>query len=293
VATEVPRDQHIVSQSLLRAWTINRKLLAFNKVVGRSRLRSTKSEGYVRDFITEQASEAEHTWKQIEDFIPVIHEGLEHDGTELSEEVLNRVSDAMALHYARSLQQKKNFDQITRRTSDNASQLAGADLVTVERYLNDHELFLLPGSPASISRAETFIRTFVKVGLPTSTIFSEGVLAHLTVAQDELAGRQVVVVAAPQQTQFCIGDTPAQVLNPATRQRGGPLRPDSLLVLPLSPRHLAVAGWEDAVQLDETAVDILNQAQYAGSKTKIYVLPGAPIIGRIEQWNAASGTPDE
>lgn len=289
-----PRKQHLLSQSLLRAWTVDKMVRAFDKTVGRHRLRSTKAEGFQIDFVKVQAAETELLWKKIEDEIPRIRAGLEESGANVTTAVTKRIADLMALHFARSRLQPANFEQSLESSVRRSSHLTGEDLRSIEEGLNQWlPIYLPPGSSASTNRAKRFMRSALRAGVRPSRAFRDGVIAHLKLAQDEIAKRDVIVLESAPNTEFLIGDTPAVVIDPVERRLGGPLRPRSLLMLPLSPRFAAIAGSEPSIELDTTAVDRLNQAQYRAAATKVYLHPDSSLLATVQTWFQLDRTGDD
>jgi hypothetical protein len=116
------RDQHVVSQAVLRRFygpaSQGDRLLSYNLQYGTARPRSTEAVGKIENFVKIDSAKTEQLWSRTEQNLPAaidavrtrrIFQHLEHVAT---------IKDAIALHYARSLDVLDSADQIWKQGLD-------------------------------------------------------------------------------------------------------------------------------------------------------------------------------
>lgn len=112
---QVPKKQHVVSQVVLRQWTVGGQLRVLNLALPDKgwRWATPAGSGYVPWFVRADAATVEARWKQVEDRLPAALAEIRRGGPIVAGSATERtVIECLAMHWARSKAVRAAIDRI-------------------------------------------------------------------------------------------------------------------------------------------------------------------------------------
>ncbi len=286
-ASDNVKDQHVVSQVLLRRWeesdvqdNVNKVYSSDLEYPASSRPRPTVSCGRSPqfDFVPFASRSIEQRWKTVEDRLPETLAAVA-DGTALADPLhVQRLRDLIVLHFIRSTQS----DIIRWRTWEPLHAAAQQAQVT------------LPGGQQV---------TLAGLGEETVDLMESG--AYFRVMIEDRFDRMrawiqntAVEILTPAESEFLIGDIPALLMMPGYVGTGaldevGLLLAESM-VLPLGPGYLAKLGGTaqvSAIAAEEVAV--LNEVQVRSAFMRVFSRTGSALglfVGSVNRPKPSAGS---
>jgi hypothetical protein len=297
--------QHLVSKVLLKRWTIDGRLLAFNLHTGTHRDRSPKAEGYVEGFIGHGSGQAKARWREFEDRA---HRALcaVEDGTFLTDPAdVDSIKGLMGLHLLRSRVATAMWERALERQTDRdeASHLDRLQALINDPEVQDavfeHLTGLEPAGPDARAHARTHLAEQLDRRLGSGgEAFRDLLVENLERFVLDFAEHEVEIGVS--NAELLIGDVPALTVDHSTRSvgflAGVTLQSADTLFMPLGPHHVAAlggrAGYRD---LPTSTAETLNHLQLISAHRKAYMLPGSPLstAAGLEAERRRSGSTSE
>ena len=140
-ASPVRPDQHIVSQALLRSFCARSnqgaRLLSYNLQYGTTKLRSPAAVGKLLNFVKIDSEETELLWAQTEQNLPAAIAAARTRRLFNDPQHVATIKDAIALHFARSLEVLDTTEELWQRSlaDARAAFLANPQLMEELYYL--------------------------------------------------------------------------------------------------------------------------------------------------------------
>ena len=277
--------QHVVSKVLLRQFTVPTKdgerLLAHSIQYGKSKLRAPKGVGKLENFVKIDSQETEDLWGQTERHLPEALAAARTRRIFANPKHVAVIKDAIALHFARSLELLQAHAMIWEHGLERTRQQYIADEAAMSTlFYKRYGLF-----PPSARTAGEIISS--QLLAETRQLYESGVIFRLRVvdmfhAARQLAARAGLEIIRPASGEFLIGDVPAIPID-ATRQAlgvmgGVPFADASTVILPLGPKRLAALGRTDAFRsVPASFVRQLNAFQIMKAQTYVFMRPGSGL----------------
>ena len=243
---QIPRDQHLLSKSVLKGWAdpTTGLLACHNLQYGRSYRYSPAAIAKEPDFIRWNAAEMEGRWNLIENGIPELREAATTGSGLLSARHMDTARQVLALHWARGLTAHELEKRIvplaiavTKRemVREQPEKLAAA---FYQRYR------LHPAGPEALGYYATHDLEISTSALEQS--FAERVWDNYGQAYALLSNMGIQVWHAPPGTELLLSDIGALTLDPA-KPLGGPLHgvrwhDAKTIYMPLGPSVVIAAG---------------------------------------------------
>jgi hypothetical protein len=284
------RDQHLVSQALLRRFTDSwpgrqgRVLASMNLDHPGSppRPAGTGRCGFEPDYLRYASRSAEALWKVTEDRLPEAAQAAMDGSLFQHPDLVQVIRDTMALHFVRSHQTPIVHRDAWLTTRDEAR----AQWLRNEAML-DWAFFKRYGlHPAAGGRGarEAIVDELMR---PMEELVGTGALLRIRIEHLFTEAKRIVngaglEIVSPAAGEFLIGDTPALALR-FDRPHIGPIGGVAIgnahqIVLPLGPRILASLGPTDSYGLVPAAmVEGLNEAQVRAARAHVYFRPGSGL----------------
>jgi hypothetical protein len=263
-AADNVKDQHVVSQVLMRRWeeldpqdNVNKVYSYDLEYPASSRPRPTVQCGRSPqfDFVPFASRSVEQKWKTVEDHLPETLAAVAN-GAALNDPVhVQRLRDLIVLHFMRSTQSDivrwRTWKPLLTAAQQAQVTFAGGQQSTLAGLAKDTVELMESGAYFRVMIEDRFDRMCAWVQSADVEI--------LTSAQGE----------------FLIGDIPALLITPDYIGTGaldevGLLAAESI-VLPLGPQYLAKLGGTAQVStIPKTEVDMLNEAQVRSAFMRVF-----------------------
>lgn len=277
--------QHVVSKSLLRQFAVPTKdgerLMAHALQYGKAKLRAPRGVGKLDHFVKIDSQETERIWGLTEQDLPAAIAAARTRRIFANPKHVSVIKDAIALHFARSLELLQAHAMLWERGLEEARQRYRADETTMASLFYQRYGLLPPsGRAAGEILSEELLAD-------TRKLYDSGAIFRLRVvdmfhAARELAGRAGLEIIRPDRGEFLIGDVPAIPIDGrrhALGVLGGvPFADATTVILPLSPRRLAALGKADVFRnVPGSAVKLLNTIQIAKAQRFVFMRPGSGL----------------
>ena len=225
LSTTSPRvhEQHLVSKVLLRQFCMptphGDRLLSHSLQYGHALLRAPRGVAKQKDFVKIDSRETERVWGLTEQALPDALAAARTRRIFKSPKYVALIKDAIALHFARSLDVRQVDNALQERLLVTQREAFLADKQGMEAlfYLKYH---LHP--PASEKAREIIADDFLST---TTRLLSSGTYFRLRVVDMFHAAREMteslgLQIMSPQRGEFLIGDVPAIPIDVARGARG-------------------------------------------------------------------------
>lgn len=251
ITSPVRPEQHLVSKALSGRFcgptSHGKRLFSHNLQFGTAKLLAPRAVGRLTNFVKIDSERTEQLWGLTEQDLPAAIDAARTRRVLQNPKHVAVIKDAIALHYARSLD-----------TLDTADRVWQEGLVSVrERFLADrpmieHLYYLKHGFYATgAAVADEIAGDLLK---EATTLYESGAAFRLRVVDIFEATRQMAASARleiirPRRGQFLLGDVPA-ISYPRDQQAFGtservPFGDAATVILPLSPTRLAALSSAD------------------------------------------------
>lgn len=279
-------EQHVVSQVILRRFLgptpQGDRLLAHNLRYGKARLRSPGAVGKLRNFVQIDSLETERLWGRTEQDLPAAIDAA------LTRRVLQKpkhvavIKDAIALHFARSLDTVESVNQSWQQTLATARAAYLADQPAMEALFYRKHGFVATGPTVAEEIADDLLRT-VKQLYENGSYFRLRVVDLFEEARRMAASARLEIIRPRgSQSRFLLGDVPAISFdaggNALGIPGGVPFGAATTVFLPLSPTRLAALSRTDRFEaVTATAVRQVNRFEVAKAHDYVYMHPGSGL----------------
>lgn len=284
-AARIPRQQHVVSQVLLKQFTMDEpddrgpqvRPVDVHFPDRSNKLKSTRACGWADNFIAYNSSSAEDLWNSVERRAPAAFATV-HAGTPFADPLhVETLRDLIVLHYVRSHRYRNVYT--------NAFETVRAKVPgeLVERFrdpLRREALrqtgLHLTGTDALSAFAERLVeQSEVTQDFGSGALFRTSIESMFHKVRAE-SSNWYLEVLRPESGQFLIGDNPAlTVRRDSTPWRCNMAIGDAhSIVLPIGPRHLLALGRQNvAGDIPRASVNQLNTVQVLAADRYVYMHP--------------------
>jgi hypothetical protein len=284
-APTVP-EQHTVSQVILRRFLgptpQGDRLLAYNLQYGKAKMRTPRAVGKITNFVQVDSLETERVWGRTEQDLPAAIDAARTRRVLQNPRHVAVIKDAIALHFARSLDILHSVDQSWQQALAVARAAYLADQATLSELFYRKHGFLASGPAAAEEIADDLLRT-------ARTLYESGSYFRLRVV-DLFEGARRLAAAArleiirPRRShhQFLLGDVPAISYDAGSNALGipggVPFGDATTVFLPLSPTRLAALSRTDRFEaVPARAVRQVNAFTVAKARDYVYMHPGSGL----------------
>lgn len=280
------RRQHVVSQTVLRRWTLEGHLAAVDLRNGRVSLKAPRATGFVPWFVhADFSGPLEAMWAEVEAQVPTLIAAVENGTAFSDDDVLDGLRQLVAVHvirskpmatmWARSYQQQSANGRIARIRD----ALADPD---VRRAVYEHETGLAVVGDVPAERvADSRLNRLDQTAGPGGAWFVENALMNYSRLL-EILRRQFVQIGHHPTGGLVLGDSPATTYDPQRQLvglLGGANLVDSIILMPVTPKYLVSFGRTGGyLELSDPSVKLLNNVQFASALEWIYCVPGSSEV---------------
>lgn len=291
------REQHLVSQALLRRFRVptsqGERLLSYNLQFGRTRLLPTAQVGKLANFVKIDSEATEQLWAATEQDLPAAIDAARTRRVFQNPKHVGVIKDAIALHYARSLDTLESADRIWQQGVAAARAAYIADRPAMEELFRRKHGYWAGGSAVAEEMADDLLET-------TRNLYESGAAFRLRVVDvfDEarrMAASANLEIIRPRHTgQFLLGDVPAISIGAGGHALGIPggvtFGDATTVFLPLSPTRLAALSSADRFEaMPAGAVRRANAIQVAKAHDYVYMHPGSNLQGFVTSERPPTG----
>jgi hypothetical protein len=281
-----------VSKLLLKRWTRNGKLVAYNLRFGTHRLRYPGAEGFRRWFVKGARSEStEQLWSTVETRSPQALQAVEEGSVFEQPDHLATLKDLLALHAIRSRSLEVMWSNALERGSKSQS------IAEILRMVNDphvlaahfHERTGLHVAGAEVLAAE---RERILAGLESrigtgSEGFATSLAEQFATLRDYL-GPRGFDIGVVDDGELLVADNPAVTSDSETGRvgflGGATIGQSDWFVLPVGPHHVVAAGGSNAyVDLSRDSAERLNMHQIRVAHERVYFCPDGELLEWVER----------
>jgi Protein of unknown function (DUF4238) len=280
------REQHLISQALMREFCVptnqGDRLLSYNLRFGGTRLLPTRQVGKLRDFVKIDSEATEQLWSLTEQELPAAIRAARTRRVLQNPKHVAVIKDAIALHFARSLDTLESVDQNWQQTLATARAAYVANRHAMEELFYLKHGFVARGAAVNEEIADDLLSTATALNqsgayfrLRVVDLFEE---ARSTAA----AARLEIIWSRRRQFQFLFGDVPAITVGAGGRALGipggVPFGDATTVFLPLSPWRLAALSRADRFEaVGARAVRRANALQVAKAHDYVYMHQGSGL----------------
>jgi hypothetical protein len=280
------REQHLISQALMRQFCIptnqGDRLFSYNLRFGGTRLLPTRQVGKLRDFVKIDSEATEQLWGRTEQDLPAAIKAARTRRVLQNPRHVELIKDAIALHFARSLDTLEWIEQNLQQTLASARAAYVADRPAMEDLFYQKHGYYASGSAVAEEIADDLLRD-------ATALHQSGAYFRLRVV-DIFEEARVIAAAAHleiiwsrrRQFQFLFGDVPAITVGAggsALGIPGGvPFGDATTVFLPLSPWRLAALRRADNFEaVGARAARRANAMQVAKAHDYVYMRSGSGL----------------
>lgn len=256
----VPRNQHVITENLLQRFAgpkgfVKRTFLDS----GRSGLRHPNAEGFIPNFISTDAQEAEDKWNEIERQMPTIYAHIENKSLLSSENEVSLIKRFMALHIVRSFQIQRQIPALVENTQNK-----------FEKWLRNQK------------NLDEAVKTAVKGAFHPEfqkqaqggTMFKDILFYWYEFIGNDFQQHSLEIGIA-EDGQFILGDTPVVMYDKDTNQINVGINPANLIFMPVGVKHVisllsSKHGGNRYRELDVRAVEKLNELTQRAAIKRLY-----------------------
>lgn len=279
-------EQHVVSQVILRRFlgptSQGDRLLDYNLRYGKAKLRVPKEVGKLRDFVQIDSEETEQLWGRTEQELPAAIDAAKTRRVLQNPRHIAVIKDAIALHFARSLDTLESVNQSWQQTLDAARAAYLADQPAMEELFYRKHGFVASGLVVAEEIADDLLRT-------AKELYENGSYFRLRVVDVFEEARRMAVSARLEiirpsrgNSRFLLGDVPA-ISYDARRNAlgipgGVPFGDATTVFMPLTPTRLAALSRADRFEaVPARAVRQVNAFQVAKAHNYVFMHPESDL----------------
>jgi hypothetical protein len=279
-------EQHLISQALMRQFCIpttqGDRLLSYNLRFAATRLLPTRQVGKLRDFVKIDSEATEQLWGLTEQELPAAIKAARTRRVLQNPKHVDVIKNAIALHFARSLDTLESVEQNWKQTLANARAQYVADRPAMEQLFYQKHGYYASGSTVAEEIADDVLST-------ATALYESGAYFRLRVVdvfeetrRMAAASHLEIIWSRRRQFQFLFGDVPAITVGAggaALGIPGGvPFGDATTVFLPLSPWRLAALRRVDAFEpVRARAVKWANAMQVAKAHDYVYMRSGSGL----------------
>ena len=279
-------EQHVVSRVILRRFLgptpQDDRLLAYNLQFGRAKLRAPGAVGKLVDFVKIDSQETERLRGRTEQDLPAAIDAAQTRRVLQNPKHVAVIKDAIALHFARSLDTLESVNKSWQQTLTAARAAYLADQPAMEELFYRKHGFVASGSAVAEEIADDLLRT-------AKELYDNGSYFRLRVVdvfeetrRMAASARLEIIRPRRSRSRFLLGDVPAisyDAGGTALGIPGGvPFGDATTVFLPLSPTRLAALSRADRFEAVPTAaVKQLNAFQVAKAHDYVYMHPASGL----------------
>jgi hypothetical protein len=291
------KEQHVVSRVLLRQFADPTTGLVghYSVQFGVRPLTGPGGIAKLGDYVKMDSQTTEELWGKTESKLPDAI-GAARAGTLFTNpDYVATIKEAIALHYARSLDVHDQHEGLWKQFLDAKRASASADEAGINR------LYVLKTDDTTGKPDDAMRETLVTELMEGSTnIFETGIAFRFRVehyfheATKLLASANLEVLTPSAGNEFLIGDVPVVTSDASGHFRGinagVPIGSAKMVALPLGPELLVSLGPNDVYrELDSTYVKRLNTWQIEAAHRGVFFRPGGPAEGLAVQVRPPTG----
>ena len=286
IAAPMVREQHVVSRALLRRFlgptNQGDRLLSYNLQFGRANLRAPGAVGKLENFVKIDSRETEQLWGLTEQDLPAAIKAARTRRVLQSPKHVAVIKDAIALHFARSLDTLESVEQNWQQTLAAARAAYMADRPAMEELFYQKHGYYAGGSTVAEEIADDLLSTATALN-QSGAYFRLRVVDLFEEARRMAAASSLEIIwSRGRQFQFLLGDVPAITIGAggaALGIPGGvPFGDATTVFLPLSPWRLAALRRTDNFEaVGVRAVRRANALQVAKARNYVYLHPGSGL----------------
>ncbi|HEY1918996.1 MAG TPA: DUF4238 domain-containing protein [Streptosporangiaceae bacterium] len=278
--------QHVVSQVILRRFlgptSQGDRLLDYNLRYGTAKLRAPKEVGKLKDFVQIDSEETEQLWGHTEQELPAAIDAAKTRRVLQNPRHVTVIKDAIALHFARSLDTLQSENQSWQQTLDAARAAYLADRPAMEELFYRKHGFVANGRAVAEEIADDLLRA-------ARELYENGSYFRLRVVDVFEEARRMAASArlellrpSRSNSRFLLGDVPA-ITYDARRNAlgvpgGVPFGDATTVFMPLTPTRLAALSRADRFEaVPARAVRQANAIQVAKAHDYVFMHPGSDL----------------
>jgi Protein of unknown function (DUF4238) len=280
------REQHLISQVLMRQFCIptnqGDRLLSYNIQFGRTRLLPPRQVGKLENFVKIDSEATEQLWGLTEQDLPAAIKAARTRRVLKDPKHVAVIKDAIALHFARSLDILDSADQNWQQTLATAREAYLANRPAMEALFYLKHGFVASGSAVAEEIADDLLST-------ATALYQSGAYFRLRVVDvfeetRRMAASARLEIVRPRRgrSQFLFGDVPAISVGAGGQALGipggVPFGDATTVFLPLSPTRLAALSSADRFEaVSAAAIRRANAFQVAKAHDYVYMHPGSGL----------------
>lgn len=279
-------EQHVVSQVILRRFlgstSHGDRLLSYNLRYGKATLRATGAVGKLANFVRIDSLETERVWGRTEQDLPAAIDAARTRRVLQDPKHVAVIKDAIALHFARSLDTLESVNHGWRETLDSARAAYLADQPAMEELFYRKHGFVASGPAVAEEIADDLLKN-------ARQLHEDGAYFRLRVVDvfeeaRRMASSARLEILRPSRSgsRFLLGDVPA-ISYDAGRNAlgipgGVPFGDATTVLMPLTPTRLAALSKADRFEaVPPRAVTQVNAFQVAKAHDYVYMHPGSDL----------------
>ncbi|MFI7143451.1 DUF4238 domain-containing protein [Nonomuraea sp. NPDC050022] len=281
------RDQHVVSQVLLKRFTVpgvrgsGRRLTKFNleRPEGTHKLKPPKACAYDEDFVPVDSVSIENLWARTEQRAPQVFRAIDRGNPFAEAANASILRDLISVHFVRSFRYKKIHQESFHRVYQNLRD----NMLGRRKELVRAEALRQTGLHLPDVALPAFLDPILEESLPAKgfaggQLFRQNIEEMFNKVRDLIATWQPELLTA-RTGQFIIGDNPAIPVrfdpnNPNAPAYNMAIRDAHSVVLPLGPRHLMALGPQQlTAEVEKPVVERLNQLQVLAAYRHVFFKP--------------------
>lgn len=284
------KGQHVVTRCLLAKWDVKygngRRLTSFNLATGKGKPRAPAT-CTVDNFIQFASQSAERMWGDVERHLPEAITACENGAVWSRPDMREVIMDAIALHFARSVQVTALHERVWLETrADSTRRLLANPAVLTVAFQQKHQ-GLLPAGPQSLLSLIDELHSQT-VELMNNGRWMRARIERLYLKARDHTREQSLQLIRPEVGEFLIGDVPALSRgegHPGVGVLGGVALMDaSTIFLPLGPRLIAALSNKDGTLLaTPDTVQRLNGEQVIAAQDRVYMRIGSGLEDFVTQ----------
>ncbi|MFD9204008.1 DUF4238 domain-containing protein, partial [Streptomyces anthocyanicus] len=284
-AAQIPRQQHLVSQVLLKQFTVagpdNRgpqvRPVDVRYPERPNKLKSTRACGWADAFIAYDPASAEDLWNSVERRAPAAFAAV-HAGTPLADPLhVETLRDLIVLHYVRSHHYRSVY---TTAFETVRLKVRGEAVGRFPEPLRREALRQTGLHLAGEGALDAFAERLVEQSEVTQD-YGTGALFRSSIERDFNKARAMVSnwhlnALTPESGQFLVGDNPAVAVRTDTRPWAYNMAIGDAhsIVLPITPRHLlALTRNNIGSTIPRALIDQINIVQIRAADRYVYMHP--------------------
>ncbi|MFI1002480.1 DUF4238 domain-containing protein [Streptomyces galbus] len=303
-AARIPRQQHVVSQVLLKQFTLDEhdgrgpqvRPVDVHFPKRSNKLKSTRACGWADNFIAYDSASAEDLWSSVERRAPAAFHAV-YAGTPFADPLhMETLRDLIVLHYVRSHRYRDVYTTAFRAVRGKVSgELVERFPEPLRREALRQTGLHLTNTAALTAFAERLVeQSEVTQDFGSGALFRTNIESMFHKVRAE-SSKWHLQVLRPQSGQFLIGDNPALTVRTDTTPWpcNMAIGDAHSIVLPISPRHLLALGRQNIVgTIPRASVDQVNTVQVLAADRYVYLHPRSTRLEAFARDTAKRWRPD-